>query len=92
MNNLAQSYFSAGTLHRALSQFEDLFKTMKGETRPRPSPHFTKHEQFGNGLRVGGEVRARPRRSLQESLKKRKAKLGLDHPDTLRSMMNLAMA
>ena len=88
-NNLAAAY-RPRVGRRRRSEFEETLK-LSSEARPRPPRHAQEPQQPRRGL-PGRRRTAEAIPMLEETLKLRTAKLGPDHPDTLASRNNLAVA
>ena len=75
----------------AIRQHERARQLRSDQARPEPPRHTHQHEQPRPGVQGCRQARPGPA-ALRRDAGKRKAKLGPDHPDTLTSMNNLAMA
>ena len=91
MNNLAASYDAAGQARRGPQAPRGDAGPEEGQARPRPPRHAHEHEQPGRQLRRPRPAATEALKLNEETLALQKAKLGPDHPDTLRSMHNLAI-
>ena len=83
------SFSYLGDAKTAAEQFEAARALYTQPPRPRPPRHAREHEQPGQQLRRPRPARRRPQAPRGDA-GAQKAKLGPDHPDTLRSMNNLA--
>ncbi len=91
-NNLAKAYQAAGRIAEAIRTHEQTLEAAGGEARARPSRYA--HQPMHN-LAVAYQAAGRTAEAiklLEATLKLRESKLGPDHPDTLTSRNNLALA
>jgi tetratricopeptide (TPR) repeat protein/tRNA A-37 threonylcarbamoyl transferase component Bud32 len=88
MGSLAEGYYAAGQLDKALPLYEETLKLLRAKLGPDHPDTLIGMNNLGQGYQAAGQLdKALP--LFEETLKLMRAKLGPDHFETLTSMNNL---